>query len=130
MTQPDAFNALVSALAMGIRIPQSEQQRILSQTGKSQEDIATALPGGRPACPGDPCKCGGRLVVVNSVPHGRHRVQYLGCPKCSYRPQQNKRTVPEQTIRRRLPNAKQPVVSTPGAEADNRVSEDSSCEPA
>ncbi len=131
MSNTDAFSAMIEALRMGVRIPVAEQARILAQAGKSQEDMAAALPSQPAASPGDPCECGscpGHLVVLNSIPRGRHRLQYLGCCTCGQRPRRNKRAIPEEMVhRRRLLNAKQTGVSVPCGRDDNRNSEDPSC---
>jgi hypothetical protein len=40
----------------------------------------------------EPCpKCGGRIKVLNTKPLGlSSRVQYCGCNRCGYRPDNNK----------------------------------------
>lgn len=47
----------------------------------------------------DPCPtvgCDGTIIVVNTeiTEDGAHRVRYLGCRKCGYRSDDNKRVVP------------------------------------
>lgn len=43
---------------------------------------------------GVPCQCGsGRIVVVKSEVRESSRIQYLGCRKCGYRPDNNKRVL-------------------------------------
>lgn len=44
---------------------------------------------------GVPCECGGRIVVVKSEKKENinSRIQYLGCRKCGYRPEHNKRVL-------------------------------------
>ncbi len=34
------------------------------------------------------------LIVINSRVRESHRVQYLGCKRCGYRPPNNKRIIP------------------------------------
>ena len=44
---------------------------------------------------GDPCeRCGGRVQVVNTRVRGEHRIQYLGCRACGWRPAANKLVIP------------------------------------
>lgn len=42
---------------------------------------------------GQPCECGHYLTVIKSEVRGERRVQYLGCRRCGYRPEQNKRVL-------------------------------------
>lgn len=44
---------------------------------------------------GTPCQCGGRIVVVKSEVKEKcnSRIQYLGCRKCGFRPEHNKRVL-------------------------------------
>jgi hypothetical protein len=39
-------------------------------------------------------KCGGRIIVVNSLRISQSRIRYRGCRQCGYRPPDNKRVVP------------------------------------
>jgi hypothetical protein len=39
-------------------------------------------------------KCGGKIIVVNSLRISESRIRYLGCRKCGFRPHDNKRVVP------------------------------------
>jgi hypothetical protein len=91
------FAGLVQLLRFGSRLPLDEIRRVCLATGHDTWELIELLPDG--AIPGDACCCGGRVIVVNSVPNGQQRLQYLGCNSCPRR--FGKRAVPESSIRRR-----------------------------
>lgn len=59
------------------------------------------------ASSGDKCprrKCKGRIQVVDTAVKGDHRIRYLGCRMCGYRPVKNKIIVPIAYAPKRKPD--------------------------
>lgn len=57
------------------------------------------------AASGDKCPrrgCKGRLQVIRTEVHDTHRMRFIGCRECGYRPVKNKLIVPIQYAPRRF----------------------------
>ena len=86
------YDALVSALRNGCRIPPGRIDAVLDGCGKTHRELLHAVYGSTwPARSGDVCPvCGGRLHVYHSHRAGNRRVRYLRCRSCGFRPTANK----------------------------------------
>lgn len=97
-----AYASLVALLRAGARLPPASIREALAAAGKTYEAlvneafVATVAPGPQP---GDPCECGGSIVVRTSRRQGNCQVQFLHCPKCGQ--SAGRRVVPATAIRRR-----------------------------
>ena len=86
------YDALVSALRNGCRIPPGRIDAVLDGCGKTHRELVHELYGSTwSARSGDVCPvCGDRLRVYHSHRAGNRRVRYLRCRSCRYRPPRNK----------------------------------------
>lgn len=109
MTPDDRLDRLVQVLRSGARLPRHLIDEVLAGAGKDADylvDILHVGPGQQSAQPGDPCECGGAVVVRTSRRVGGYQVQSLRCAQCGRFA--GRRVVQGATIRRR----RKPVVVT------------------
>lgn len=86
------YDALVSALRNGCRIPPGRIDAILAGCGNTHRDLLYAVYGSTwPARSGDVCPvCNGKYHVYSTVRVGTRRTRYLRCRNCGFRPTANK----------------------------------------
>lgn len=100
----DAYQSLVLLLRSGAKTDSPTIARVLTEAGKTHENLVEAVhvANHHGPAPGDPCGragCSGRLVVESSRRSGRFQIRYLTCPICGTK--HGKTLAPASTIRRR-----------------------------